>query len=62
MRNITPNPWNIVGLAFGIAFVVVGGWLLYSDWEILVKFIKIFVGFFLLLLGLGVVSANLRWR
>lgn len=62
MRNVTPHPLRILGLVIGVAFVIVGGWLIYSDWQTLLKFLKLFAGFFLLLLGLGVVSANLRWR
>jgi hypothetical protein len=60
MRNITPKPMSIVGLAIGVISLVGGGWLIYSDFATFLKFVKLFVGFFLLLLGLGIVSASLR--
>lgn len=60
IRNITPRSINIFGLVVGCIFVIVGGWLLYSDWETLFRFLKLFGGFFLLLFGLGVLGASLR--
>lgn len=60
IRNVTPRPISIFGIVIGAIFIVVGGWLLYSDWETLFKFLKLFGGFFLLLFGLGVLGASLR--
>lgn len=60
MRNVTRSKISIFGLVAGAIFAVVGAWLLWSDRDVLLSFIKIFAGLFLLLFGLGVLGAS--WR
>lgn len=62
MRNVTHARFSILGLIAGSIFVVVGAWLLWSDRELLFRFIKVFAGFFLLMFGLGVLGASTRLR
>jgi len=61
MRNVTPNRRvSVIGLVAGFVFLIVGGWLIVSDWETLLAFFKLFAGFFLVLFGLGVLGASVR--
>lgn len=64
LRNVTPGAKSggisLIGFLAGLVFLIVGGWLIYSDWETLLKFLKLFAGFFLLLFGLGVLGASIR--
>lgn len=64
IRNVTPGTRgpgiSIIGLIAGTVFLIVGGWLIYSDWQTLLKFLKLFAGFFLVLFGLGVAGASMR--
>ncbi len=64
IRNVTPGAhgprMSIIGFIAGTIFLIVGGWLIYSDWQTLLKFLKLFAGFFLVLFGLGVVGASMR--
>jgi hypothetical protein len=64
IRNVTPGAQgariSIIGFIAGTVFLIVGGWLIYSDWQTLLKFLKLFAGFFLVLFGLGVVGASMR--
>jgi hypothetical protein len=62
MRNVTPHPLNLLGIAIAVLCLLAGGWLLYSDWHTLLQFLKLFLGFFLLILGLGILGANLRMK
>jgi len=62
MKNVTPHPLNILATLVGICLILVGGWLIYSDFETLLKFLKLFAGFFLLLFGLSILLTSLRVR
>jgi fucose permease len=62
MVNVTPRRPSIIGMVIGAALLIVGVWLLWSDFETLLKFLKIFAGFFLLLFGLGVLTASAARR
>lgn len=62
MVNVTPKKPNILGIIIGIALLVVGVFLLYLDWQTLLALMKIFVGFFLVLFGLGILTASAARR
>jgi len=62
MVNVTPRRPSIIGILIGAALLIVGVWLLWSDFETLLKFLKLFVGFFLVLFGLGVLTASAARR
>jgi uncharacterized membrane protein len=62
MVNVTPRRPSIIGMVIGAALLVVGAYLLYQDWVQLLTLLKIFVGFFLLLFGLGILTASAARR
>lgn len=62
MVNVTPRKISIVGIVIGAALLIVGVWLIWSDFETLLKFLKLFAGFFLVLFGLGVLTASAARR
>jgi hypothetical protein len=62
MVNVTPRKPSIIGIIVGAALLVLGGWLLYTEWRNLLPLLKIFGGFFLLLFGLGVLTASAARR
>ncbi|HIH23906.1 TPA: hypothetical protein HA251_02625 [Candidatus Woesearchaeota archaeon] len=62
MVNVTPRKISIVGVVVGAALLIVGVWLIWSDFETLLKFLKLFAGFFLVLFGLGVLTASAARR
>jgi len=62
MVNVTPRKPSMVGIVIGIALIIVGVWLLYLDFKMLLSLLKLFAGFFLLLFGLGVLTASATRR
>ncbi len=60
--NVTPRKPSVIGIVVGIALFAVGVWLIALDWETLVKLIKLFAGFFLVMLGLGIFTAAIARR
>lgn len=62
MVNVTPRKVSIVGIVIGAALLIVGVWLIWSDFETLLRFLKLFAGFFLVLFGLGVLTASAARR
>jgi threonine/homoserine/homoserine lactone efflux protein len=58
MVNANPRTPSIIGIFIGAALLIVGVWLLISEWEQLLKFLKIFGGLFLTLFGLGILTAS----
>lgn len=60
--NANPRKPSIIGMVIGASLFVVGAWLLYLDWKALLSFLKIFAGFFLVLLGLGTFLSALMQR
>lgn len=62
MVNVTPRRPSIVGIVIGAALLILGVWLLYTEWQQLLQFLKIFGGFFLVLFGLGVLTASAARR
>ena len=62
MVNVTPRRPSVIGIVIGIALLIVGAWLLYLDWQALLSLLKIFVGFFLVLFGLGILTASAARR
>jgi|GEM_PF-2676529 len=62
MVNVSPRKPSILGMVAGAAFFIVGVWLLYLDWKTLLQLLKLFAGFFLVLLGLGTFLGALMRR
>ncbi len=62
MINVTPRKPSIVSMAIGAALFVVGVWLISLDWKTLVTFIKLFAGFFLVIMGIGTFFAGMTRR
>lgn len=62
MVNVTPRRPSIIGMIFGAGMLVLGVWLLYTEWDNLLPLLKIFGGFFLLLFGLGIFTASVARR
>lgn len=62
MVNVTPRRLSITGLVVGAALLVVGVWLIWLDFELLLGFLKLFAGFFLVLFGLGILTASAARR
>jgi threonine/homoserine/homoserine lactone efflux protein len=62
MVNVTPRRPSIIGVFIGAALLVLGVWLLYTEWKNLLPLLKIFGGFFLVLFGLGVLTASAARR
>jgi hypothetical protein len=51
-----------MGIVIGAAFIAVGVWLIIRNWDILLPILGLFVGFFLLLSGLGLLLASIARR
>jgi fucose permease len=62
MVNVTPRRPSIIGIVIGACLLVVGAYLLWLGRDTLWQFIKIFAGFFLLLFGLGILTASAARR
>jgi sulfite exporter TauE/SafE len=62
MVNVTPRKPSVIGILIGAALIVVGVYLMYRQWEQLWKLLQIFAGFFLLLFGLGILTASAARR
>lgn len=62
MINVTPRKPSIVGMVIGAVLFIVGVWLISLDWNTLLTLIKLFAGFFLVMLGIGIFSAALARR
>jgi len=62
MVNVTPRKPSILGMIIGAALFIVGAWLISLDWQTLITLIKLFAGFFLLILGLGIFTAAFARR
>jgi len=58
MVNVTPRKPSVFGIVLGSVLTIVGVYLLYLDFAILLTLLKIFAGFFLLLFGLGILTAS----
>jgi len=54
MINVTPRKPSVLGMVIGAALFIVGAWLISLDWETLLTLIKLFAGFFLVMLGIGI--------
>jgi sulfite exporter TauE/SafE len=60
--NVTPRRPSFIGIIIGLALAVVGVYLLFLQWERLKELLLIFAGFFLLLFGLGILTASAARR
>jgi hypothetical protein len=60
--NVTPRKPSVIGIIIGAALLIVGAYLLYLDWKTLLSLLKLFAGFFLLLFGLGILTASAARR
>lgn len=58
MVNANPRTPSIIGIIIGAALVVLGVWLLVMSWDQLLTLIKVFGGLFLVLFGLGILTAS----
>jgi sulfite exporter TauE/SafE len=62
MVNVTPRRPSLLGIIVGLALAVVGGYLLFRNWDRLKELLMIFAGFFLLLFGLILFTASAARR
>ena len=60
--NVTPRRPSIVGVVIGVILTIVGAYLLWDNRQTVLEFIFIFAGFFLVLFGLGVLTASIARR
>jgi hypothetical protein len=62
MVNVTPRRPSIIGMLIGLALLIGGAYLLYTQWEALKDLLLIFAGFFLVLFGMGILTASAARR
>ncbi len=62
MVNVTPRRPSIIGMVIGAALAIVGGWLLYRNFDTLLPLLQLFAGFFLLLFGVGILLGSVARR